>query len=69
MEEKDPKQVFRELQDAALAYAELKIELFKLIACERAGKLLGLLFYGLILVLLAFFILLFLFLSGGFFLS
>jgi hypothetical protein len=67
--EKDSKQVFRDLQDEVLAYAELKVELFKLIACERAGKLVGLLFYGLILVLLAFFVLLFLFLSGGFFLS
>jgi hypothetical protein len=67
--EKEPKEVFRELKEEAFAYAELKVELFKLGACEYTGKLLGTLSYGLVLMLLAFFVLLFLFLSGGFFLS
>jgi hypothetical protein len=67
--EKDSKQVFRELKDNILTYAELKVELFKLGAYEHTGKLVGMLSYGLILILLAFFVLLFLFLSAGFFLS
>lgn len=67
--EKDSKQIFRELQDGLRAYADLKLELLRLRACEQVGKVAGALFYGLILVLLAFFVLLFLFLSGGFFLS
>jgi hypothetical protein len=67
--EKEPKQVFRELKDELLTYAELKLELFKLGAYEYTGKLVGVLSYGLILILLALFVLLFLFLSGGFFLS
>ncbi|MDR1880048.1 MAG: hypothetical protein LBQ78_03870 [Tannerellaceae bacterium] len=67
--EKDSKQLFRELKDGILTYAELKVELFRLGAYEHTGKLVGMLSYGLILILLAFFLLLFLFLSAGFFLS
>jgi len=67
--EKDPGQLFRELKDDITAYAEVKFELFKLSAYERFGKVAGLLSYGLVLMFLAFFALLFIFLSAGFFLG
>ncbi len=67
--EKDAGQIFRELKEDVTNYAESKFELFKLSAYEGAGKVAGLLTYGLILVFLALFALLFIFLSIGFFLG
>ena len=48
---------------------ELKVELLKLTAYERTGKLVSVLSYGLILLFLAFFAILFIFLALGFFLG
>ncbi|MDH6304236.1 hypothetical protein M2459_000964 [Parabacteroides sp. PF5-5] len=67
--EKDTNQVFRELKNDTIKYAELKFELFKLSTYEGTGKVSAVLSYGLILTLLAFFALLFIFLSAGFFLG
>ncbi|MDR3268073.1 MAG: hypothetical protein LBT83_03285 [Tannerella sp.] len=66
---KDPAQFFRELKDDVTTYAELKIELLKLGAYDRIGKVLSVLSYGLILLILGFFLTLFIFLALGFFLS
>ena len=65
---KDAEQIFRRLKEDLSAYVELKVELLKLTAYERTGKLVSVLSYGLILLLLAFFAILFIFLALGFFL-
>ncbi|MDR1201055.1 MAG: phage holin family protein [Tannerellaceae bacterium] len=67
--EKDARQVFRELKEDITAYAESKFELFKLSSYEKAGNVAGLLTYGLILICLALFALLFIFISVGYFLG
>lgn len=67
--EKDAGQIFRELKEDITAYAESKFELFRLSTYESAGKIAGLLTYGLILICLAMFALLFIFFSLGFLLG
>ena len=67
--EKDAEQIFRKLKEDLSAYVELKVELLKLTAYERTGKLVSVLSYGLILLFLAFFAILFIFLTLGFFLG
>lgn len=63
--EKDLGQIFNELKSDLSTYAELKFELLKLNTYERAGKLVGLLSYGLVALILIFFATLFLFLALG----
>ena len=65
----DSEKVFRILSKMISAYMELKLELLKLNTYERTGKVIGLLSYGLILLFLAFFAVLFIFLALGFFLG
>lgn len=67
--EKDSGKIFRELKDDVSAYVELKLELLKLSTYERSGKLIAVLSYGMILLFLAFFAILFIFLALGFFLG
>lgn len=67
--EKDPGKVFREVKDDLTAYAELKLELLKLNAYEKGGKILSRLSYEVLLILLAFFAILFIFLAIGFYLG
>jgi hypothetical protein len=67
--EKDAGQVFREIKEDIAAYAESKFELFRLGSYESVGKVAGLLTYGLILICLALFALLFIFISTGYFLG
>lgn len=67
--EKDSGQVFHELKDDVSAYVELRLELLKLSTYERTGKVIAVLSYGLILLFLAFFTILFIFLALGFFLG
>jgi len=62
-------QFFNELKDDVLTYAELKLELLKLGTYERTGKVISVLSYGIILTALGFFLLLFIFLALGFYLS
>lgn len=65
----DSEKVFQNLKQDVSAYMELKLELLKLNTYERIGKVIGLLSYGLILLFLAFFAVLFIFLALGFFLG
>jgi hypothetical protein len=65
----DSGQFFSELKKDVVTYAELKLELLKLGTYERTGKVIAVLSYGIILVILGFFLLLFIFLALGFFLS
>lgn len=67
--EKDFNQVFNELKDDISTYAELKFELLKLNTYEKAGRVVSLLSYGLVLALLLFLATLFLFLALGFLLG
>lgn len=67
--EKDSGQAFHELKDDVSAYVELRLELLKLSTYERTGKVIAVLSYGLILLFLAFFTILFIFLALGFFLG
>ncbi|MEG1545106.1 MAG: phage holin family protein [Tannerellaceae bacterium] len=67
--EKDSETIFRKLKEDLSAYIELKQELLKLNTYEQTGKLIAVLSYGLILLFLAFFAILFIFLALGFFLG
>lgn len=67
--EKDSGKIFRELKEDVLTYVELKLELLKLSTYERSGQLIAILSYGLILMFMAFFAILFIFLALGFVLS
>ena len=61
--EKDAGEIFRELKKDLSAYVELKLELLKLNTYERTGKVIA------VLLFLAFFAILFIFLALGFFLG
>ena len=67
--EKETEQIFKKLKEDVSTYVELKVELLKLTAYERTGELASVLSYGLILLFLAFFAVLFIFLALGFFLG
>lgn len=67
--EKDSGKIFNELKNDISTYVELKLELLKLGTYERTGKVIAVLSYGLILMFLAFFTVLFIFLALGFFLG
>ncbi len=66
---KDSEQFFRELKKDITHYGELKLELLKLGAYERTGKVVSVLSYGLILMSLSLFLIFSIFLALGFFLS
>ena len=67
--EKDSSEIFRKLKKDLSAYVELKLELLKLNTYERTGKVIAVLSYGVILLFLAFFAILFIFLALGFYLG
>ncbi len=67
--EKESGEIFRELKKDISEYVELKLELLKLSTYERTGKVIAVLSYGVILLFLAFFAILFIFLALGFFLG
>lgn len=67
--EKDSGKIFHELKDDVSAYVELKLELLKLSTYERSGKVIAVLSYGLVLLFMAFFAILFIFLALGFFMG
>lgn len=66
---KDSDKIFQELKADLKTYVELKLEIFKLNTYERTGKVLSVLSYGIILLFLAFFVVLFIFLALGFWLG
>ncbi|MDR1523751.1 MAG: phage holin family protein [Tannerella sp.] len=65
----DAEKFFRELKDDISTYAELKLELIKLNAYERIGKVIAVFSYGLLLSALIFFAILFAMLALGFLLN
>ena len=65
----DSEKVFQNLKQDISTYVELKLELLKLNTYERVGKVIALLSYGLILIFLVFFAVLFIFLALGFFIG
>lgn len=67
--EKNSGEIFRELKQDLSAYVELKLELLKLNTYERTGKVIAVLSYGVILLFLAFFAILFIFMALGFYLG
>lgn len=67
--EKDSGEIFRKLKKDISAYVELKLELLKLDTYERTGKVIAVLSYGVILLFLIFFAVLFIFLALGFYLG
>lgn len=66
---KESEQVFDALKKDLSAYVQLKLELLKLNTYERIGRTVSILSYGLILIFIAFFAFLFIFLALGFFLG
>ncbi|KIO45748.1 phage holin family protein [Sanguibacteroides justesenii] len=67
--EKAAEKIFARLKEDLLTYAELKLELLKLHTYERVSKVIAILSFGIVLILLAFFTVLFLFLGLGFYLG
>lgn len=67
--EKDAEKVFIGLKQNISTYCGLQLELLKLNTYERVAKVTAILSHGIILILLAFFATLFLFLALGFFLG
>lgn len=67
--ENDAEKIFTDLKDNISTYAGLKFRLLKLMAIERVAGVTSALSHGLILVLFAFFTVLFLFTALGFYLG
>ena len=67
--EKDSGEIFGKLKNDISTYAELKLELLKLNTYESVGKVLAVLSYGVIILCLVFFAILFIFLAFGFYVS
>ena len=67
--EKESGEIFRKLKKDLTTYVELKLGLLKLDTYERIGKVVAVLSYGIILLFLAFFAILFIFLTLGFWLE
>lgn len=67
--EKDTEKIFTGLKEDIFTYAGLKLRFFKLTAIERIARFLAVLSHGVILVALAFFMLLFLFIALGFYIG
>lgn len=66
---KEPEQILNEFKERLSSFIGVKIELFKLTAYERVAKIIAILSHSLILMLLAFFAVLFLFFTLAFFLG
>ena len=69
MEERTDNNIFRKLKEDLTSYIELKLEFLKLSTYERMSKVIATLSYGLIILAIAFFAFLFIFLALGFFLD
>lgn len=67
--EKTAEKIFIDLKDDISAYAGLKLRLLKLMAIERAARIIAVLSHAVILMLMGFFMILFLFMALGFYLS
>lgn len=67
--ENNAETIFGKLKDDLTAYVKLRLELLKLSTYERVGELTATLAYGVVLLFLAFFSVLFIFIALGFFLG
>lgn len=67
--EQELQSVLRSFKDRVLVYLELKSGLIKLTVYEKTAKVVATLAHSLVLLLLGFFVMLFLFLSLGFYLG
>ena len=67
--EKEPEKLLNEFKEHLSSFIGLKLELLKLNAYERVAKIIAILSHSLILMLLAFFTVLFIFIALGFFLG
>lgn len=67
--EKDSEKIFHELKEDVSTFVELKLELLKLSAYERGGKIISTLSYDILLLFLAFFAILFIFVAIGLYLG
>lgn len=66
---KEPEKILNDFREQMTSFLGLKLELLKLNACERAAKIIAALTHSFLLVLLGLFVILFLFLSLGFYLG
>lgn len=67
--EKEPEKLLNDFKERIFNFIGLKLELLKLNAYERVAKIIAILSHSLILLLLAFFTILFIFIALGFFLG
>ena len=67
--DKDFTTLFSEMKEDVTAYVTLKLKLFQLVIYEKLGRAMSFLLYGLIVLLVIFFAVLFLFLTLGVFLG
>ncbi len=63
--DKDFSTLFSEVKEDITAYVALKLKLFQLVLYEKSGRAMSFLLYGLIVLLVLFFAILFLFLTLG----
>lgn len=61
--------LFSEIKDETKSYFDVKVRLFQLIAYEKGSRISSFILFGVILVLVVFFAVLFLFLALGFYLG
>lgn len=66
---KEPEKILNEFKEKLSSFIGVKLEIFKLTAYERVAKIIAILSHSLILMLLAFFAVLFLFFTLAFFLG
>lgn len=67
--ENDAEQILKKVRDDITVFIELKIRILRLTVVEKIARVLAFLSYGLVILLFAFFTVLFLFVALGFFLG
>ena len=67
--DKDFSTLFTEMKEDVTAYTTLKLKLFQLVIYEKLGRTMSFLLYGLIVLLVIFFAVLFLFMTVGVYLG
>ncbi|MCI5706226.1 MAG: phage holin family protein [Odoribacter sp.] len=67
--ENDAEQILKKVRDDITVFIDLKIRILRLTVVEKIARVLAFLSYGLVILLFAFFTVLFLFVALGFFLG
>ena len=67
--ENDAEQILKKVRDDITVFIDLKIRILRLTVVEKIARVLAFLSYGLVILLFAFFCVLFLFVALGFFLG